>query len=279
MNAAVLSHFSSLGIIALCLFVPPLIGGLVAGADRIFDAKKQGMDAPSLLQPFQDFYALWRNEVVGVPRHSLGYVFLSMAFFLMALVLLGLQKNLPPILFLQAFGVLALIMGGMARPVPYFGLSVNHGLKAFLTQQPILLLVTIGIFFATGSFNFSAIKEYPRLLVIDLPLLCAALLIVEYANRSALNAGAASDPSLAVLKLANCYRAGTLLLLAGFFFAHSLAGAALAAIVLHVLLILISRAATYENWRMKMQKLQWEWGYVYFGCGLNLIWIYIKYWP
>jgi len=273
MNAAFLPHFSSLGIITLCLIVPPLIGGLVAGAGRIFDAKKQGMDAPSLLQPFQDFDALWRNEAAG---DSLSYVFMSMAFQVMALVLLGLQKNLSPVLFLQAFGVLALIMGGMARPVPYFSLSVNHGLKAFLTHQPILLLVAVGIFFATGSFNFSAIKEYPRLMVIDFPLLCAALLIVEYANRNAINAGAASDPSLAVLKLANCYRAGTLLLLAGFFFAHSLAGAALAAIVLHVLLVLIPRAAAYETWR---RKTQWSWGYVYFGCGLNLIWIYIKYWP
>ena len=179
MNAAVVPHFPMLGISVACLLLPPLIGGLVAGVGRIFDAKKQGLDAPPLLQPFQDYYALWRNEPASTPRDPLVFVLLSMAFHLMALVMLGLQKNLSPVLFLQAFGVVVLIMGGMPRPVPYYGLSANHALKSFLIGQSLVFLVAAGVFFATGSFDVSAVNEYPRLLVFDLPLLCMALLLVE----------------------------------------------------------------------------------------------------
>jgi len=275
MNAAFAPHFPMLGIIVACLLVPPLIGGLVAGVVRIFDAKKQGLDAPPLLQPFQDYYALWRNEPAATLRDPLFFVLLSMAFHLMALVMLGLQKNLSPVLFLQAFGVLVLIMGGMSRPVPYYGLSANHALKAFLISQPLVFLVAAGVFFATGSFDVSAVNEYPRLLVFDLPLLCMALLLVEKETRSDENESAANGRALLAVKLANCYRAGTFLLLAGFFFAHSLAGAVWAAIILNILLAVSSRISLRKARELKAA---WGWGYVFFACGVNLTWIYIKYW-
>lgn len=275
MNAALFSYYSSIGIVAAGLLLPPLMGGLVAGAGRIFDAKKQGLDAPSLLQPFQDYYSLWRNEPAETPRDSLLFVLLSMTFHLMALVMLGVKNNLPPVLFMQAFGMVVLIIGGMPRPVPYYGLSANHALKAFLISQPLVFLVAAGVFFATGSFDVSAVNEYPRLLVFDLPLLCMALLLVEKETRSDENESAANGRALLVVKLAHCYRAGTFLLLAGFFFSHSLAGAVWAAIILNVLMAVSSRISLRKA---RALKAAWGWGYVFFACGVNLTWIYIKYW-
>ena len=275
MNATLLELLPSIGIFAACLLLPPLIGGLTEGLLYRFHAKGAGRTVPSLLAPFQELAVNLRLPLTAVPNEQILCILMAMAFHLLAIVMLGLQRELPPILLLQAFGVLALIMAGMSRTVPYSHLTINHALRAFLTTQPLLMLVAAGIYFATGNFNLGGVKEYPRLLVADLPFLFIVLILVEQASHSAANEGAASDSMLAFVKLTNCYRSGTLLLLAGFFFAHSLSVATLAAIVLHATLRVaphaLPRAAEWV-------KAEWSWGFLYFACGLNLLWIYIKYW-
>ena len=275
MNATLLALLPSVGIFAACLLLPPLIGVLTEGVLYQLDAKKAGRTVPSLLAPFQEYVVNLRLPLTAVPNEQTTCILLSMAFQLLAIVMMGLQRELPPILLLQAFGVLALIMAGMSKTVPYSHLTINHALRAFLTSQPLLMLVAAGIFFATGNFNLGGIKDYPRLLVVDLPFLFIVLILVELAARTAAKEEAASDPMLAFVKLANCYRSGTLLLLAGFFFAHSIAAAALAAIVLYAIL----RGAPHAWPRAAgWLKAEWSWGFLYFVCGLNLIWLYIKYW-
>lgn len=275
MNATLLALLPSFGIFAACLLLPPLIGGLTEGVLDQFHAKGAGRTVPSLLAPFREVAVSLRLPLTAVPNEQITCILLAMAFHLLAIVMMGLQRELPPILLLHAFGVLALIMAGMPRIAPYSHLTINHALRAFLTAQPLLMLVAAGIFFATGAFNLGGIRDYPRLLVIDLPFIVIVLILVELAAHTASNETASSDPMLAFVKLANCYRSGTLLLLAGFFFAHSLAVAALAAIVLHAILRVaphvLPRAAEWV-------KAEWSWGFLYFACGLNLIWIYIKYW-
>ncbi len=275
MNATLLELLPSIGIFAACLLLPPLIGGLTEGVLYRFHAKGAGRTVPSLLAPFQEVAVNLRLPLTAVPNEQILCILMAMVFHLLAIVMMGLQRELPSILLLQAFGVLALIMAGMSRTVPYSHLTINHALRAFLTAQPLLMLVAAGIYFATGNFNLGGVKDYPRLLVVDLPFLFMVLILVELAAPSAVNEVSASDPMLAFVKLANCYRSGTMLLLAGCFFAHSLLMAALAAIILHALLRVtphaLPRAAGWV-------KAEWSWGFLYFACGVNLLWIYIKYW-
>ena len=169
-----------------------------------------------------------------------------------------------------------MIMGGMTHSISYFGLSFNHGLKAFLTSQPVLFLVAAGVFLTTGSFNFSEIANYPRLLVIDTPLLLAALLFVTHETERNVKGIAAQGPLSVLIQLAACYQTATLLLFAGYFFGHGLGAAALAAVLLYALLTFVSYAGPNAAWQQ--YKAEWCWESVFFACGLNLVWIYLKYW-
>ncbi|MBP2667357.1 MAG: hypothetical protein H6Q76_2337, partial [Firmicutes bacterium] len=50
---------------------------------------------------------------------------------------------------------------------------------------------------------------------------------------------------------------------------------ALAAILLYAILLGVPHAwPRAAGWL----KAEWSWGFLYFVCGLNLIWLYIKYW-
>jgi len=276
MNADVFGYLSLIGITAACIGVPPLVAGLFDGVVHHFAAKKQGRAVPSLFQVFHEMAAAFKAAPAEASKVHTACVLLSMAFHLVALVMLGLQRDLPPILFLHAFGLLALILGGMTRTRPYYGLNLTCELREIFTSQPVLLLSAVGIFFATGSFNPAAVTEYPRMLVVDLPLLCLAVLLVEQHRRNvAKDETPDADPALAIVKLANCYRSATVLLFAGFFFSHSLTGASIVAVLLHIVLRYSYQASAYLPAPVKAA---WSWGYVLWGCSLNLIWVYLKYW-
>ena len=274
MNGVFPMELSSLPIIAGCLLIPPLVGSLVDGLLLRYDAKKQGGKIPPLSQPFQEVFMLLRQNNGAVSCEPFICILLALSFELVALGMLGLQKNLTPILFLQSAGILAMGMARMHHSVPGGGRSANCELKAFLTRTPLLILVAAGIFFATGGFSLAGLQEYPRLLVIDLPFLWVSLLFIEQASRRDVNEPS-TGPAPAFVKLANSYRSGIILLLAGFFFAGNLVGAVAAAVFLHMALVWVGHIQHRFSWR---QKSKWGWGYLYFAVLLNLSWIYIKYW-
>lgn len=274
MNAVYPIELSSLPVIAGCLLLPPLIGSFVFGLSQRYGAKKQGGKIPTLSQPFQEINRLLRKKNGAVPYEPFICILLALSFNLVALGMLGLQKNLLSILFLQFAGILAMSMARMHHSVPSGGRSFNIELKAFLTRAPLVILVAVGIFLATGSFSLAALHEYPRLLVIDLPFLWVSLLFFEQASRSDVNYNA-TDPAPAYVMLANSYRSGIILLLAGFFFARSLAGAVATAVFLHMALVCFGHIQNHVLWRLRSR---WDWGYLYFAVLVNLSWIYIKYW-
>jgi hypothetical protein len=266
------------GIIAVCVLAPILVAATAEVVIRHFNAKKRGIPVISLLHIVKERVANFRNaqnmDSTRQTAHVCGLV--SVVFQLTALVMLGLQRNLVPIFFLYSFAILIGIVGRQLRISSVQGLDGNEELQKFVVIQSLLLLIVIGIFFATGSFNASAIKEYPRLLVVDLPLLCLALIMVAQTYwRVTYEVSPIDDSALMLMKLADCYRNTTLLLLIGFFFSHSLSSAAIIAIFVYLLL----RFSVHLYPLLPGQSLvKWSWGYVFFGCGLNIAWIYIKFW-
>ena len=55
-------------IFILYLFLAPVVGGLLAGSDRIISARLQGRCGPTLLQPFYDVFKLFEKERMSVNR-------------------------------------------------------------------------------------------------------------------------------------------------------------------------------------------------------------------
>jgi ech hydrogenase subunit B len=249
MNITLLPSLSTVGIIFACLL---------------------------LALPLRDFpQRLLKQPMNGSIEQSV-CVTLHLVFNLLALVMLTLQMNLLPILFVQAFAASALIMARMGANIPFSEQSANCALKKFLTDQSLLFVVAIGVFFATGTFKITDVFEHPKFLFADLPLLLVALLVILYSmGKPESEVAVFSGPMLALVELAQCYRKAFLLLFAGLFFAHNLLWAVVAAVLIYLLVALSDRIPFGSAWRVKFA---WSWGYVFFACGLNLTWVYLKYW-
>lgn len=56
------------------LFLAPVVGGLLAGLDRIVSARMQGRVGPPLFQPFYDVFKLTEKENITVNKIQDFYV-------------------------------------------------------------------------------------------------------------------------------------------------------------------------------------------------------------
>ena len=261
-------------ILTVCLIAAPLISGLSAGAIRYFEAKKTGRNTPGLLTPFAEFLVQIRRCSATLHPAQVFLAALSLAFHGAALGLLVWQKSLPTVLFLQAAGLLTMVLAGSFRSVPFVGPSLNHALRSFLTIQPLLFLIAAGVFFSSGSFSLMPAPEFSRVLVVNLPLLWVVLLWIELTGPRAVTANAPEGDMVdALIQLSQCYRSATLLLLAGFFWMHGVVGAIMAAVLLQGILAVVPKLRL--PWRTPVAG---SWGLAYFAAGLNVCWLYIKFW-
>ena len=261
-------------ILTVCLIAPPLLGGFGAGAIRYYEAKKTGRNTPSLLTPFAEFLVRLRRRSATLQPAQVFLAVLSLAFHGAAVGMLAWQKSLPPVLFFQATGFLTMVLAGSFRSVPFVGPSLNHALRSFLTIQPLLFLIAAGVFFASGSFSLLPAPEISRVLGVNLPLLWLVLLWIEFAGPRAVTANAPEEDAVdALIQLSQCYRSATLLLLAGFFWTHGLVGAVVAAVLLQGILMIVPKLRL--PWRTLVAG---SWGLAYFAAGLNVLWLYVKFW-
>lgn len=252
----------------------PFVSGLVAGLFGKLKARRAGSPERSLWQPFTDFRNLLWQELPA-PVGSLAIAnLLQLAFSLLAVGMLVLQRNMVAALFFQAMAVLIVITVGLSCPACVGGITANVKMRTFLTYQPILLSVGAGVGLTTGSFLLDAGQAAARPLIVELPFLWGALVYVIYALGKLELDGIFAGPLLAVAKLAASFRQAVLLLLAGIFFTYSLLGTCTVAILLACSLAAADYFRSLLPWRLP---LTWGWGYLYFACTVNLSWLYIKY--
>ena len=252
----------------------PFVSGLVAGLFVKLQARSAGNPELSLCQPFADFRNLLRQELQAPVGSLVIANLLQLAFSLLAVGMLVLQRNMVAALFFQAIAVLIVITVGMSCPACVGGIAANVKMRTFLTYQPILLSVGAGIGLTAGSFLLDAGQAAARPLIVELPFLWGALVYVIYASGKLELDGIFAGPLLAVAQLAASFRQAVLLLLAGFFFTYSLLGACAVAILLACSLAAADYLGSRLPWRLPMT---WGWGYVYFAGTVNLSWLYIKY--
>lgn len=161
----------------LWIALAPLLGGVVYGAERVLRARMQRRQGPPLLQPFYDMFKLMdkRTLIVHAP-HALMAV---AHFFLLWLTVGALFAgwNLLYVIFLHLFALIVLVLAGYSVRSPYSHVGANRELTALVAYEPVLVLVAVGFYLATGSFDVGAILAHEPVLG-QMPLLFAALLLV-----------------------------------------------------------------------------------------------------
>lgn len=149
--------------------IAPLLGGLLAGIDRIVTARMQSRKGPPVVQPFYDVIKLWRKQRVGVNYFQTFYV----AGFLLFIVITGLLFFTGGDLLLTIFALTVagvfLVMGGYSVNSPYSNIGSERELLQMMAYEPMLLITAIGMYMVTRSFQVHEIMESTVPLILYLP--------------------------------------------------------------------------------------------------------------
>ncbi|MCI9626382.1 MAG: NADH-quinone oxidoreductase subunit H [Clostridia bacterium] len=149
---------------AVCyIILAPALGGLLQGIDRKLTARLQGRQGPSLLQPFYDVYKLFSKEVVVVNdvQNFLVGGFLLFVVFSGALFFFG--GDLLLVFFALTLSGIFFTMSSCSANSPYSSMGAQRELMQMMAYEPMVLLVAIGFYVATGTFNVREMILYDGL--------------------------------------------------------------------------------------------------------------------
>jgi len=162
------------------LVAAPIIGGLLAGLDRKITARMQKRMGPPILQPFYDFFKLLQKQRTMVDKAQVFYVFCFMLFMIVSGVLFFTGRDLLLVFFTMTLANVFLVLGAYAASSPFSFVGAERELIQMVGYEPMMILVIIGFYITTGSFNVKDIIAYKGAvpLIVLLPGLFIGLLAV-----------------------------------------------------------------------------------------------------
>ena len=143
--------------------VATVLGCLLAGLDRKVTARMQGRVGPPLLQPYYDVRKLFSKENTAVNTAIGTYVFWALIFTFIAGGVFFCGGNLRLCIFIVTLAEMLFIMAAYAARSPYAEVGAHRETLQVMAYEPMVLLLAVGFFLATGSFNVSTVLhlDYP----------------------------------------------------------------------------------------------------------------------
>ena len=139
------------------LILAPVIGGLLAGIDRVISARMQGRHGPSVFQPFYDFFKLLKKEPITVNNVQDFYI----ACFLLFIVVTGCfffaGMDLLLVIFTLSLASTFLIIAAFSSNSAYPQMGAERELLQMMAYEPMVLITAIGFYLYSGSFNVADI--------------------------------------------------------------------------------------------------------------------------
>ena len=136
----------------LALVFAPLFGGVLMSLDRRITARMQGRMGPPFLQPFYDLIKLFGKQPLALHRPQIMYAVLHLVFMMLVVVLLVQGQDLLMVLFVQAFSVICLVLGGMSVRSPYSWIGSQRKILQMLAYEPVLVLLILAVNFRHNSY-------------------------------------------------------------------------------------------------------------------------------
>ncbi len=270
------------------LVLAPLAVGVITGVDRRITARLQSRLGPPILQPFYDLGKLLGKEPMLASYWLAFCAFIYLAGAMTAAALFFLRADLLLIFFVQAVGSVFLVIGALSAPSPYSQVGAHRELLQIIAYEPLLILVIVGIYLATGSFRIEAVYALEQPLLFKLPLL---FLVLGFAltiklRKSPFDISAShhahqeivrgvyteySGPYLAVVELAHWFEIVLILGLVSLFWSTSLTGMVLLLAITYFAEILVDNTTSRMTWRWMLGSA-WALGLTL--SLINLIWLY-----
>lgn len=162
---------------AMMTLLAPIFGGLIYGFERVLRARMQRRQGPPLLQPFYDMFKLMekRTLIIHALHAMLGVVHFFLLWLTVGAIFFG--WNLLYVIFLHLFALITLVMAGYSVRSVYSHLGANRELLAMVAYEPVLILVAVGFFLQSGSFEIGTILQGTGYLM-QMPLLFVALVMI-----------------------------------------------------------------------------------------------------
>lgn len=162
----------------LFAIVAPILGCLLAGADRIISARMQGRVGPPLLQPYYDVRKLLEKERVSVNSVEGVYITCALVFAIVAGGIFYSGGNLLMCVFVVTLSSLFFIMAAYSTRSPYAEVGANRETLQVMAYEPMILLMAVGFYMVSGSFDLSVVTSLSAPVIIWAWLLFLGLLYV-----------------------------------------------------------------------------------------------------
>ena len=151
------------------LILAPFLGALLDGVDRIISARMQRRNGPGLLQPFYDLGKLFSKEMIAVNDVQ----FLLNLSYLVILMIAGCMlfagADLLMVLFILSTADMFLIMAASSDSSPYANMGASREMLQMMAYEPLTLLIAVGFYLTTGSFQVSDIIRADTSAVLWMP--------------------------------------------------------------------------------------------------------------
>ena len=151
-----------LWVIAYLIFAP-LVGGILAGLDRIVSARMQGRVGPPLLQPFYDVLKLMEKEPLTVNKVQDFYVMCFLIFIVITGGFFFAGGDLLLVIFSLTLASVFLIVAAFSSNSPYAPVGAERELLQIMAYEPMVLMTAVGFYMFTGSFRVSDILTFGQM--------------------------------------------------------------------------------------------------------------------
>lgn len=152
-----ISILITLGASVIFAIVATVLGCLLAGVDRIVSARMQGRVGPPLLQPFYDVRKLIDKDNVAVNGTIGTYVVCALVFTFLAGGIFFSGGNLLLCIFVITLAELMFVMAAYASRSPFSEAGAHRETLQIMAYEPMVLLLAVGFFMATGSFDLAVL--------------------------------------------------------------------------------------------------------------------------
>ena len=262
----IMTTFSICWIIGF-IVLAPILGGLIAGADRIITARMQSRVGPPIRQPFYDVLKLFGKENLVVNRFHVDYVACFLIFTVLAgMIFFGGANLLLSIFALIVAGVF-IVLAAYCTNSPFALIGAERELLQMIAAEPMILLVPVGFYMVTGSFNVYDIAASEHAPIFYLPGVFIAFIYVitiklrkspfdistSHHGHQELTKGLTTEfagPSLAMFEIAHWYETVLLLGMIYLFFGSHWFWGIIATAIIYLTEIFIDNINARIKWEL-----------------------------